>query len=288
MIVITGAAGFISSVVLGYLNKQGFDDIGIVDNFKNIEQIQNLQGKNYSFIGSSPKDFYEKNIEAIIHFGANSSTLEKSWESIYETNVKSTRQWADLAREKKAKMIFASTAAVYGNGNGPINLYALSKLASEKDLNDMVCLRLFNVYGPNEYHKSRMASTVFHWYNQYLENKEIKIFENSETFIRDFVWVEDVARVVDFFLKNYQPGVYDLGSGHSISFNDLADIVCENLEGCAKKVIEMPSDLKNQYQKLTVSKLQNLQESGFDTASLIHPKIGVSRYIGYLKTHSYY
>ena len=207
MIVLTGAAGFIGSVILGYLNSLGYEDIVIVDDFKNYEQYKNLLGKNYRSIITKPNELPAGWIEAVIHFGANSSTLEKDWSSIYSTNVKSTREWAEIARQKNAKMIFASTAAVYGNGNGPLNLYGFSKLTSEKELSDAVCLRLFNVYGPNEYHKGRMSSTIYHWYNQLVESNELKIFENSENYHRDFIWVEDIARVVEFFLSNYKPGI---------------------------------------------------------------------------------
>ena len=153
MIVLTGAAGFIGSVILGYLNKQGITDVVIVDDFKLPVQYKNLLGKEYRAFCTSISDLPKEKIEAVIHFGANSSTLEQNWSSIYDTNVRSTRRWAEFAQENNAKFIFASSAAVYGNGNGPLNLYGFSKLNSEKELKNQVVLRLFNVYGPNEYHK---------------------------------------------------------------------------------------------------------------------------------------
>jgi ADP-L-glycero-D-manno-heptose 6-epimerase len=288
MIVLTGAAGFIGSVILGYLNSLGYKDIVIVDDFKNSEQYKNLLGKNYRSIITKPDELPVGSIEAIVHFGANSSTLEKDWSSIYSTNVQSTRKWAEIARQKCAKMIFASSAAVYGNGNGPLNLYGFSKLVSEKELPDAVCLRLFNVYGPNEYHKGRMASTPFHWYNQLLDSNELGIFENSDQYFRDFVWVEDVARVVEFFLKNYRPGVYDLGSGHNTSFNTVADQLISNMSTGKKVEIPMPEDLKKQYQVNTCADLTSLTDAGFDTNSFLNTELGIKSYLKYLKTHSYY
>lgn len=288
MIVLTGAAGFIGSVILGYLNRLGYNNIILVDEFKNPEQIKNLKNKEFSRVISSPLELKDETIDAVIHFGANSSTLEKNWESIYQTNILSTRQWAELARCKGAKMIFASSAAVYGNGQGPLNLYGFSKLASEKDLADMVCLRLFNVYGPNEYHKGRMASTVFHWYNQLTENNELKIFKNSENYLRDFVWAEDVARVVVFFLENFQPGIYDLGSGTSNSFDLVADYLISSVDSGTKKIIEMPEDLRAQYQSNTRADLSNLSKIGFNIDSFTDLKDGINQYTTYLKSHSYY
>jgi ADP-L-glycero-D-manno-heptose 6-epimerase len=288
MIVLTGAAGFIGSVILGYLNSLGYDDIVLVDDFKNPNQFKNLIGKDYKFIARSISEIRELDVEAVIHFGANSSTLEKDWSSIYETNVLSTRQWAELARTKNAKMIFASSAAVYGNGRGPLNLYGFSKLTSERELSDCVCLRLFNVYGPNEYHKGRMASTVFHWFNQLKETGELSIFENSEKYYRDFVWVEDIAKIVEFFLSTYVPGVYDLGSGRATSFDTLADQLIMHTGRGKKKEIPMPEDLTSQYQNNTLADLSTLSNIGFDTSLLSDTDNGVETYLKYLKTHSYY
>lgn len=288
MIVLTGAAGFIGSVILGYLNKQGITDIAIVDDFKLPVQYKNLLGKQYRALCTSIGDLPKDKIEAVIHFGANSSTLEQDWSSIYDTNVRSTRRWVEFAKEHKAKFIFASSAAVYGNGAGPLNLYGFSKLVSEQELTDCVILRLFNVYGPNEYHKDRMASTAYHWYNQLSNTNSLKIFENSEQFHRDFIWVEDVARVVEFFLNSYQPGIYDLGSGISTSFNYVADQIIDVVGSGSKNVIPMPDDLKQQYQTNTIADLSSLDIAGFPVASLTTTSQGLKTYVEYLKNHDYY
>ena len=288
MIVITGAAGFIGSVILGYLNSQGITDIAIVDDFKIPEQYKNLLGKKYSALCTSIGDLPKEKIEAIIHFGANSSTLENNWSSIYDTNVRSTRRWAEFARENKAKFIFASSEAIYGNGNGPLNLYGFSKLASEEELKDSVILRLFNVYGPNEYHKGRMASTAYHWYNQVSTNSYLTVFEDSENYHRDFVWVEDVAKIVDFFLNNYTPGIYDIGSGITSSFNYVADQLIEVSGQGSKKIIPMPDDLKQQYQTHTIADLTALDKVGFPVETLTTVDEGLKIYAEYLKNRNYY
>jgi ADP-L-glycero-D-manno-heptose 6-epimerase len=288
MIVVTGAAGFIGSVIVGYLNKKGYKNIALVDNFSNPDQYKNLLNKEFDVLTIHADELRDSPIEAIIHFGANSSTLEKNWDSIYSTNVRSTRHWAKLAREKNAKMIFASSAAVYGNGNGPLNLYGFSKLISEKELNDAVCLRLFNVYGPNEYHKGRMASTIFHWFNQLQTDNELKIFQNSNQYYRDFVWVEDVARIVEFFLTNYVPGIYDVGSGTSTSFDELANQLISSLGRGKKQEIAMPTDLKSQYQTGTVADLTALSKIGFNIDQLSNTESGLVQYATYLNNHSYY
>jgi ADP-L-glycero-D-manno-heptose 6-epimerase len=288
MIVVTGAAGFIGSVIVGYLNKQGISDIVLVDEFKISDQYKNLINKKYRSICSKINDLPNDNVEAVIHFGANASTLEQDWSSLYETNVKSTRLWAEFAKERDAKFIFASSAAVYGNGAGPLNLYGFSKLASEKELADAVVLRLFNVYGPNEYHKGRMASTAYHWYNQIADTGNLKIFENSNNFHRDFVWVEDVAKVVGFFLNSYKPGIYDVGSGISTSFNYVADCLLNVIGVGSKEFIPMPNDLKKQYQTNTIADLSKLDKAGFPVVDLHTIDDGLKIYAEYLKNRTYY
>lgn len=282
MIALTGAGGFIGSVILGYLNQQGITDLYLFDDLPETEQYKNLIGKKFAGIYSTRE--FIGNIEqfdAVIHFGANSSTLERDWEKIYRSNVLSTRKWHDLCQSHDKKFIFASSAAVYGNGNGPLNHYAFSKYVSEQEITDGVILRLFNVYGPNEYHKGRMASTIFHWYNQIKERGYLEIFENSDTFKRDFIWVEDVAATVCHFLFNYQPGIYDLGTGKSQSFESLADAVIKNVGG-EKKYIAMPDDLANQYQTDTKANIDFLTKSGMSTAEFLDIEKGVEIYCRYL------
>jgi ADP-L-glycero-D-manno-heptose 6-epimerase len=289
MIALTGAGGFIGSVILGYLNKQGITDVYLFDDLPKGDQYRNLIGKKHLGLHSTKEIVTDiKDFDCVIHFGANSSTLERDWASVYETNVLSTRQWHDLCRENNTKFIFASSAAVYGNGQGPLNHYGFSKLVSEQEIINGVVLRLFNVYGPNEYHKGRMASTVYHWFNQLHETSQIKIFENSKNYQRDFIYVEDVARTVYHFLNNYKEGIYDLGTGNSVDFESIANIVIEEHGQGTKELVPMPADLKSQYQTSTKADVEYLKEAGVDVDNFLEPWEGIREYMKYLKTTQIY
>jgi ADP-L-glycero-D-manno-heptose 6-epimerase len=287
MIVITGAAGFIGSVLLGYLNKLGRDDIVCVDDLIFENQSKNLIGKKFYKLYSS-QDVISEYADTVIHLGANSNTLEKSWNSIYTSNVNSTRRWSDYCKKNDSKFIFASSAAVYGNGQGPMNQYAFSKLLSENEIDIGMKLRLFNVYGPNEYHKQRMASTVFHWYKQYIDNKQIKVFENSKYYSRDFIYVEDVAKIINYCIANYNPGIFDIGTGSPVDFDALADLFCDIFEGAEKVSIPMPADLIPQYQKYSCADLTNFKNIGFDESQLSKVDDGVKKYSEFLQNNLYY
>jgi ADP-L-glycero-D-manno-heptose 6-epimerase len=288
MIALTGAGGFIGSVVLGYLNSQGINNIVLFDDLPTGEQFKNLIGKDYVSLHSAEEMFSNPDeVEYVIHIGADSSTLTRSWESLYKTNVLSTRLWNKFCNDNSIPFIFTSSAAVYGNGNGPLNHYAFSKLTSENEINGVV-LRLFNVYGPNEYHKGRMASTIYHWYNQLKETGTIKLFNDSNNYRRDFIWVEDVARVINHFIKNYHPGVYDVGTGESITFENIANCVINEFGSGTKEYIPMPEDLKAQYQLDTRADTTGLLAAGFDTNQLFEPWQGIKEYFKYLKTTQTY
>jgi ADP-L-glycero-D-manno-heptose 6-epimerase len=289
MIALTGAGGFIGSVILGYLNKQGITDVYLFDDLPVGDQYKNLVGKQYLGLHSTKEVVTNiKDFDCVIHFGANSSTLEHNWASIYETNVLSTRRWHNLCQENNTKFIFASSAAVYGNGQGPLNHYAFSKLASEQEITNGVVLRLFNVYGPNESHKGRMASTVYHWFNQLHSTSQIKIFENSKNYQRDFIYVEDVARTVYHFLNNYQEGIYDLGTGNGVDFESIANIIIEECGQGSKEFIPIPADLKSQYQTNTKADVEYLKEAGVDVDTFLEPWEGIREYMKYLKTTRIY
>lgn len=291
MIILTGAGGFIGSVMLGYLNKQGITDVVLFDDLPNETQYKNLIGKKFRSI--HPHSTYEKTsfnpieIRAVIHLGANSNTLEKDWLSIYKSNVLSTRMWNQFCKENDIPFIFASSAAVYGNGEGPLNQYAFSKQVSEQEI-DAVVLRLFNVYGPNEYHKGRMASTIMHWYNQIQETGQYKLFEGSRQLRRDLIYVEDVCKTIYHFVENYQPGVYDLGTGHSVDFETVADALAATCRKGSKNFILMPDDLKTQYQNNTRADTTKLKDAGVDVAKFLGVGAGIECYVDYLKSSSFY
>ena len=289
MIILTGAGGFIGSVVLGYLNSQRVTDIIIVDDLPYENQYKNLIGKQYNrLVSLDDIDAIDEDITGVIHIGANANTLEKNWSSIYATNVKSTRKWNVFCKQRKIPFIFTSSASVYGNGTGPMNQYAFSKLLSENEVEGVV-LRLFNVYGPNEYHKGRMASTILHWFNQIKETEEITIFENSKNYFRDFVWVEDIAKTIyHFMFENYQPGIYDLGSGSNTDFETVADLVISNTNKGKKRFVDMPDDLKKQYQINTLADMTLLTKSGVDVEGFTKVHEGIATYIDYLAKTRYY
>lgn len=282
MIALTGAGGFIGSVILRHLNDAGIDDVYIFDDLPTADQFRNLVGKRYLGLYSTHEIVTDiREFDAVIHFGANSSTLERDWSSVYKTNVLSTRTWHDLCAENDIKFIFASSAAVYGNGTGPLNHYAFSKLSSEQEITNGVVLRLFNVYGPNEYHKGRMASTVYHWFQQLNETGEIKIFKGSDQYSRDFIYVEDVARTVLYFVQNYRSGIYDLGTGKAESFESVADALIEAYGNGRKQYIDMPEDLRSQYQKHTCANVNFLKQNA--PMNFLDIKQGISRYLDYLR-----
>lgn len=287
MIVLTGAGGFIGSVVLGYLNKQGRDDIILIDDLPTADQFRNLTNKQYISLHSTDEmPAIADGIEAVIHIGADSSTLQDNWASLYKTNVLSTRQWNRFCLDNGIPFIFTSSAAIYGNGQGPLNKYAFSKQVSENEISGVV-LRLFNVYGPNEYHKGRMASTPYHWFQQAKEHKCIKVFDDSDQYLRDFIYVEDVAKTIYYFLNNYQEGVYDLGTGKSESFDYVADQCCLEL-GCDKVYIPMPKDLQAQYQKNTCASVDALKDAGVDVNSFLKIDEGIKEYFNYLTQNQTY
>ena len=291
MIILTGAGGFIGSVMLGFLNKQGITDVVLFDDLSNETQYKNLIDKKFKSI--HPHSTYEKTsfnpkeIQAVIHIGANSNTLERDWLSIYKTNVLSTRMWNAFCLEHAIPFIFTSSAAVYGNGDGPLNQYAFSKQVSEQEITGVV-LRLFNVYGPNEYHKGRMASTIMHWYNQIQETGQYKLFEGSRQLRRDLIYVEDVAKTIYHFVKNYQPGVYDLGTGISVDFETVADTLAATCCKGSKNFILMPDDLKTQYQSNTRADTNKLKDAGVDTSKFLNIGSGIEQYVEFLKTSSFY
>jgi ADP-L-glycero-D-manno-heptose 6-epimerase len=184
-------------------------------------------------------------------------------------------------------MVFSSSAAVYGNGNGPVNLYAKSKLDSEIEISkDSMCFRLFNVYGPHEPRKGRMSSVVYKWYHELKQTGRIKIFENSADYRRDFIYVEDVCKVAYNAFENPRAGVYDLGTGTAESFESVADCVMRSFGGGEKEYIPMPEDLQAQYQRNTKADTTAIHSLGWADA-FTSLESGVQKYFDYLVNHSY-
>ncbi len=300
MIVVTGAAGFIGSCIVKELNKHGRKDIIIVDELGSDEKWKNLVTLKY--IDYEHKtDFLEllqtnkiKDVDLIIHMGACSSTTEKNAEYLMQNNFKYSKKLYDWCIENKCRMIYASSAATYGNGSlgyaddetkidllKPYNMYGYSKkifdqyvLNSNKRTAQTIGLKLFNVYGPNEYHKGSMASVIFHTFNQIKKHGKSKLFKSYKKEYadgeqkRDFVYVKDCVSVIMFFVNNPElNGIFNVGTGKAQTFYDLAKAVFSALSLEPNiEFIDMPDGLKEKYQYYTQADIKKLRSAGYDKA----------------------
>jgi ADP-L-glycero-D-manno-heptose 6-epimerase len=303
MILVTGGAGLIGATIVQQLNKQGIKDIIIVDHLNSDLKKENLKGLHYVDYFDK-KEFLQKlpqltNIKAILHQGACSSTTEKDVVYLQENNVAYSRSLLNYSIEQNIPFIYASSASVYGDGKKgfddasndylPINGYAHSKLAfdkqvtellaTKKNTNKIIGLRYFNVYGYGEAHKQHMSSVVYKFYQSYLQNKEISLFEGSDTILRDFVSTDDVVDINLFCLEYAVPnGIYNVGTGKAASFYDLALVFQQQFHDAKIKIIPFPENLKNQYQFFTQAPIQKLRSIGY-TNELQSIQIGVQNYL---------
>lgn len=295
MIIITGGAGFIGSVLVSRLNQAGINDIVIVDSLKQSEKWKNLIGKKYSlYIDKSELFSFLKGlnqIDCIIHMGACSSTTEKDADYLIVNNYRYSITLADFAIMNKIRFIYASSAATYGDGaqgfnddhelSGflrPLNMYGYSKQMMDEwvlqnDYADQVVgLKFFNVFGPNEYHKGDMSSVVFKSYYQILKEGKINLFKSYHTEFsdgeqrRDFIYVKDCAEIIYQLIQQKEiNGIYNLGTGRSRSWNDLAKGV---FMAMGKEInidyIEMPEHLKQKYQYYTEANMSKFLKSGLE------------------------
>ena len=301
MIILTGGAGMIGSMVAWHLNNEmNFNDFVIVDDLVNEQQEYNFNKRD--FVEYIKKDDLKKylskkqNISAVIHMGAISATTESNFNRLLESNIRFSQQLWHWCAKNKVPFIYASSAATYGDGSfnyndneseldqlNPLNAYGYSKhffdrwiqleLAKKQPAPPQWCgLKFFNVYGPNEYHKDRMASVVFHAFNQYKESKQIKLFKSEHPSykdgmqVRDFIYVKDAVKVVIFFLDNSKfSGVYNVGTGNPETFKALAEAVLSNNTGNPDEIkyINMPNDLKGKYQYYTKARIDKIRSIGF-------------------------
>src|ERR1700722_4647378 len=282
-IVVTGGAGFIGSGVIRTLNDRGMKNIIVVDNLGSSGKWKNLVGKR--FIDALHKDNLfewlegrERDIEAFIHLGACSSTVENDASYLLENNYRYSLRLAEYALEWGHRFIYASSAATYGEGNlgfsddhemldtyYPLNMYGYSKhmfdlwLKNQNLLDKTVGLKYFNVYGPNEYHKGRMASTILKMVPDALKTGTIKLFKSSEPDkygdgeqVRDFLYVKDAAKMTVQFLENTSNGIFNIGTGVHQTWNQLAHAVIAALHTQVSiEYIDMPHDLIGKYQNYT-------------------------------------
>ena len=300
MIIVTGAAGFIGSAFVWQLNEMGIEDIIVSDKLRTEEKWLNLAKRKYYDWVDKDKlfDYLEttaEKITAIIHMGACSATTEKDMDFLMENNYEYTKKLWDYSVKNDAVFIYASSAATYGDGElgyddeiglkghnalRPLNKYGYSKkifdvwaLKQEKTPKKWFGLKYFNVYGPQEYHKGRMASMVFHAFNQYNAEKEVKLFKSHKDGykdgyqLRDFVYIKDVTNVMYFLMKeiNAPSGVYNLGTGSARAFYELAKSTVEAADGDAGKIkfVDMPEDLRGKYQYFTEAKMDKLKKAGY-------------------------
>lgn len=301
MIIVTGAAGFIGSNLVKGLNRRGISDLILVDDITK-ENEKNLSGLEFNAVIGIDEYLQRyrewKKLEAIFHLGACSDTTEKRVDLILPRNTGYTMTLFRHCQHIKAPFIYASSAAVYGNGKhgfketpeceAPLNLYGESKLLFDRALRrelalktklpaPAIGLRYFNVYGPNEMHKGRMASVALHLMKQGSSGNQLKIFDGSENFRRDFVYVEDTVSVKLHFLDNPISGIYNVGTGKAASFLQLAQAVNRHFPELNIEFVPFPKDLSGKYQKYTQADISNLREAGFDR-SFISLEEGVNRY----------
>lgn len=308
-VIVTGAAGFIGSCIVRALNDKGNDDIVIVDNISSTGKWKNLVNKKYrEYVHKS--EFLEqldeyKNVDAVIHMGACSSTTETDFDYLWKNNFEYTRTLWNFCVENDIPFIYASSAATYGDGSHgfsdiadikqlrPLNGYGYSKhlfdLWAEKQEKyppQHVGLKFFNVYGPNEYYKGSMASMVFHGYNQIKKTKKVRLFKSCNPKyvdggqLRDFVYVKDVCDVVRWFLEHRDvSGLFNLGTGDSGTFHELVTVIFEAM-GVEEDIeyIDMPEELKEKYQYYTCADMRKLKDVGYNKefTPLQH---GVSDYV---------
>lgn len=286
-IVVTGAAGLIGSGIVRYLNNMGHKPV-LVDILDHPEKIKNLHGKQYQELIPIDQlhtwlEGRQSEIDAIIHMGACSDTLEQNEQFLREINTLYTQRLAEYCLKHGIRFIYASSAATYGDGKmgfsddhalleslKPLNLYGKSKHAfdvwalKEGVLDQLVGLKYFNVFGPNESHKGRMASMVFKMVPVIQTEGVIRLFKSTEPGryvdggqCRDFIYVKDAASMTCQFLQDRRGGIFNIGMGRPTTWNELAEAVFKALKRAPHiEYIEMPKDLAAQYQNYTCAKME--------------------------------
>ena len=320
MIIVTGAAGFIGSCLVGKLNAEGFNDIVVVDEFSHAEKNKNLEGKTFS--QKVERDQFQqwlkdnhRFVQFVFHIGARTDTTEFDKAIFDKLNLNFTKEIWNTCVEFGLPLVYASSAATYGNGEFgyddnesiieklvPLNPYGDSKndfdkwaIAQEKKPYFWAGLKFFNVYGPNEFHKGRMASVIFHSFNQINKTGGMKLFRSHNPEykdgeqLRDFVYVKDVTSVCMFLLNHRKDsGIYNLGSGKARTFLDLTRNTFKAMEKPEHiEFMDTPIDIRDKYQYFTEANMKKLKSIGYNTP--FHTlEEGVEDYVkGYLIGNKY-
>ena len=296
MIVITGAAGFIASCLVQKLNSEGYHDLVLVDDFSDAEQNKNFAGKRFTqqvdredFVSWLKEN--QLHVQFVFHLGARTDTTEFDYDLLNRLNLEYSKDVWNTCVEFGLPLVYASSAATYGLGEAgydddetklqqlkPLNPYGESKndfdiwaLKQDRKPFFWAGLKFFNVYGPNEYHKGRMASVIFHTYNQIMKSGEMKLFQSHNPDfkdgeqMRDFVYVKDVTEVMYFLMHHRKDsGIYNLGSGTARTFLDLAKNTFKAL-GKEPNIsfIPTPEDIRDKYQYFTEAKMDKLISIGY-------------------------
>ena len=322
MIVVTGAAGFIGSCLVTRLNELGYHkEIVVVDDFYKDDKDPNLTGK---FI----RDWIHRDIfmewfrkshhfvDFVFHLGARTDTAEQDWEIFQKLNLDYSRDIWEVCASHNIPLVYASSAATYGGGEHgysddhaltkkleALNPYGRSKLEFDQWVLEQknvppkwAGLRFFNVYGPNEYHKGRMASVVWHGYHQIRKTGKLRLFRSHREGIadgeqkRDFIYVKDVVDMCLFFLENNAPsGLFNVGTGEARSFNDLGKALFAAMDRKPQiEYFDMPEDLRGQYQYFTQADMEKLRKAGFQ-ADVYSLEDGIRDYVqGFLAEGRFY
>lgn len=321
MIVVTGAAGFIGSCLIGKLNQEGFKDIIAVDKFGDEAKMKNLENKDIKELVERANfiDWLEKHqdrVEFIFHLGARTDTAEFDYELLDELNTAYSKAVWQRCIDYQIPLVYASSAATYGLGElgyddnhsiipdlKPLNPYGESKnefdkwvLKQEKTPFFWAGLKFFNVYGPNEYHKSRMASVIMHAFNQISSTEAMKLFRSHNPEfkdgeqMRDFVYVKDVVDVCYFLMHHRKDSaIYNLGSGKARTFLDLVRATFNAMDKPESiSFIDTPEDIRDKYQYFTEANMDKLKSIGYEQP-FTSLEDGVKDYVqGYLKAGEYY
>lgn len=297
MIVVTGAGGFISSCLAAHLNSLGHNDLILVDDLPHKQKDSNLRGKNYKEIIHRDVfiDWFRENadkVELIFHYGARTDTSELDEAIFLKLNINYSKAIWNLCTEHQIPFIYASSAATYGDGAlgfgdnhlgipelKPLNPYGASKqifdiwaLEKENCPPFWYGLKFFNVYGPNEYHKGRMASVIYHAFHQIQKSGEMRLFRSHrEDYkdgeqLRDFVYVKDLVSISEFLMKGEAAsGIYNLGTGKARTFNDLVAATFNALEIEPEiSYIDTPEDIRETYQYFTEAEMSKLLNAGYN------------------------